>query len=46
MSYYGNSEKDNVRDEIIRFLKTNKVSELLEIVAEAVSEKEEGYLDQ
>ena len=41
MSWYGNSEKDNMLDLLEEFLETHKASELLEIVADAIRHTED-----
>lgn len=40
--YFGNSTKDNLMDEMVRFLEENSVSELLEIVRAAVEYAEDS----
>ena len=35
-NYFGNGEKDNLMNEMVRFLEDHKVSELLEVVQAAV----------
>ena len=44
MSYFGKSDWDYLLYEMEKFLKEHNITDLLKIVEEAVSEKEEGYL--
>lgn len=39
--YFGNYSKDNLMDEMVRFLEEHNVSELLEIVIAAVEDSED-----
>lgn len=45
MSRYGDCEKDDMSYELDEFLKTNSISELLDLVKDSVERKEEGYLN-
>lgn len=40
--YFGNYSKDNLMDEMVKFLEEHNVSELLEIVRAAVEYAEDG----
>ena len=40
-NYFGNGEKDNLMNEMVRFLEDHKVSELLEVVQAAVEYAED-----
>ena len=44
MSYYGKADWDYLLSEMKEFLKEHNITDLLKIVEEAVSEKEEGYI--
>lgn len=39
--YFGNYSKDNLMDEMVKFLEEHNVSELLEIVRAAVEDSED-----
>lgn len=44
MSYYGNTEKDNLLDVIRDFLKSHTILELMIIVTDAIEDKENNCL--
>ena len=45
MSRYDDSDKDAMIYELEEFLKDHSITELMELITDAVESKEEGYLD-
>lgn len=44
MSWFDNTEKDNLLDEVTRFLENHSIAELMEVITQAIDRKENDCL--